>query len=122
MCSHFFFFSVTVSEVPEAQIKIPDTPGKKKLKSQIKTLREWLQQEWNRKSEVKSLRLKNTLKCLKQYLQSDTMSFIESQVVMSQRSKSAYRWKMKDKMLALSIFFTAIKHTEFYHIYLSYLQ
>ena len=37
------------------------------------------------------------------------MSFIESQVVMSQRSKSAYRWKMKDKMLALSIFFHSRK-------------
>ena len=93
-----------MSEVPEAQIEIPDTPRKKKLKSQIKTLREQLWQECNRKSEVKSLRLKSALKCLKQYLPSDTMSFIESQVDMSQRSKSADRWKMKDKMLALSIF------------------
>ena len=45
------------------------------------------------------------------------MSFIESQVVMSQRSKSAYRWKMKDKMLPLSIFFTAIKHTVLSHLF-----
>ena len=58
MCSQFFFFSATVSEVPAAHIKISDTPRKKKLKSQIKTLREWLWQEHNRKSEVKSLRLK----------------------------------------------------------------
>ena len=58
MCSYFFPFSVTVSEDQEAQIKILDTPT---LKSQIKTLRDWLWQDCNRKSEVKSLRLKNAL-------------------------------------------------------------
>ena len=37
------------------------------------------------------------------------MSFIESQVQISQRSKYAYRWKVKDKMLALSILFHSRK-------------
>ena len=37
------------------------------------------------------------------------MAFIESQVQMSQRSKYAYRWKVKDKMLALSILFHSRK-------------
>ena len=37
------------------------------------------------------------------------MSFIESQVQMSQRSKYAYRWKVKDKMLALSVLFHSRK-------------
>ena len=37
------------------------------------------------------------------------MSFIESQVQMSQRSKYAYTWKVKDKMLALSILFHSRK-------------
>ena len=30
MSSHFLFFSATVSEVPEAQNKIPNIPRKKK--------------------------------------------------------------------------------------------
>ena len=37
------------------------------------------------------------------------MLFIESQVQMSQRSMYAYRWKVKDKMLALSILFHSRK-------------
>ena len=53
--------------------------------------------------------MKSAIACIKQYLPSQIMAFIESQVQMSQRSKYAYRWKVKDKMLALSILFHSRK-------------
>ena len=51
-------------------------------------------------------------KCLKVYCRipsPDTVSFIESQVEMSKWCKRAYRWKTRDKMIALSIFFHSRK-------------
>ena len=60
-------------------------------------------------SNIKGLRLESAIACIKQYLPSQIISFIESQVQMSQRSKYAYRWKVKDKMLALSILFHSNK-------------
>ena len=56
-----------------------------------------------------SVTTKQALACLAKYLPSDTIAFIESQVTMSQRSKMGYRWKPKDKMIALSIFFHSRK-------------
>ena len=85
------------------------TPWKakmKKIKKKIKVLQTQLQREKKKKVNKNSFELKYAMLCLKQYLPEETMSFIESQVTMSQRkSKKAYRWKVKDKMLALSIFF-----------------
>ena len=37
------------------------------------------------------------------------MAFVDSQVKMSQRTKQGYRWEIKDKMLAMSIFFHSRK-------------
>ena len=62
-----------------------------------------------KKTNIKGLRLKSAIACIKQYLPSQIMAFIESQVQMSQRSKYAYRWKVKDKMLVLSILFHSRK-------------
>ena len=46
------------------------------------------------------------MECIKHYVSPKTHSFISSQVKMSQKaSKYGYRWKVEDKMLALSIFF-----------------
>ena len=59
--------------------------------------------------KTKTLQLKNALKCIAEYLPPDTVSFIESQVEMSKRCKRAYRWKTRDKMIDLSIFFHSRK-------------
>ena len=77
----------------------------------MKALRVQLQREKKKKTlqKTKTLQLKNALKCIAEYLPPDTVSFIESQVEMSKQCKSAYRWKMKDKMIALSIFFHSRK-------------
>ena len=82
----------------------------KKMKKKIKVLQTQLQREKKKKVNKNSFELKYAMLCLKQYLPEETMSFIESQVTMSQRkSKKAYRWKVTDKMLALSIFFHSRK-------------
>ena len=57
-----------------------------------------------KKKIKKTVQIRNALACLKQYLPVHTVSFIESQVKMSKRSKSGYRWKTEDKMLALNLF------------------
>ena len=50
------------------------------------------------------------MECIKHYVSPKTHSFISSQVKMSQKaSKHGYRWKVEDKMLALSIFFHSRK-------------
>ena len=90
---------------------MPDTPRKIKLKKTVKVLWVQLQRERKKKTlqKTKTLQLKNALKCVAEYLLPDTVSFIESQVEMSKRCKRAYRWKTKDKMIALSIFFHSQK-------------
>ena len=77
----------------------------------MKAFRVQLQREKKKKTlqKTKTLQLKNALKCIAEYLQPDTVSFIESQVEMSKWCKSTYRLKMKDKMIALSIFFHSRK-------------
>ena len=107
-CKAYLIFSV-----PEKRQKthVPDTPRKIKLKKTVKALRVQLQRERKKKTlqKTKTLQLKNALKCIAEYLPPDTVSFIESQVEMSKQCKRAYRWKTKDKMIALSIFFHSQK-------------
>ena len=76
---------------------------KHSLKRKVGRLTVQLHRERKTKTNIKDLRLKGAIAFIKQYLPSQIMEFIESQVQMSQRSKYAYRWKVKDKMLALSI-------------------
>ena len=84
-----------------------------KLKKTAKALRFNYKEERKKKTsqKTKTLQLKKCLnfKCIAEYLPPDTVSFIESQVEMSKRCKRAYRWKTKDKMIALSIFFHSRK-------------
>ena len=94
----FILFSVTPTE----------TPHKQRLRQRIGNLRTQLHRE-KKKKISKTLKLRNALAILKEYLQHDTFSFIESQVKMSNKSKCAFRWNTKDKMLALSIFFHSRK-------------
>ena len=86
-----------------------ETPSKHSLKRKVGWLTVQLHQEREKKTNNKGLRLKSAIACIKQYLPSQIKSFIESQVQMLQRSKYAYRWKVKDKMLALSILFHSRK-------------
>ena len=90
---------------------MPHTPRKIKLKKTVKALWVQLQRERKKKTlqKTKTLQLKNALKYIAEYLSPDTVSFIESQVEMSKQCKRAYRWKTKDKMIALSIFFHSRK-------------
>ena len=86
-----------------------ETCRKHSLKRRVVRLTVQLHQERKKKTNIKGLRLKSAIACIKQYLPSQIMSFIESQVQMSQMSKYAYRWKVKDKMLTLSILFHSRK-------------
>ena len=54
-------------------------------------------------------KLESAMSCIKEYLPPQIMSFVDSQVKMSQRTKQGYRWEMKDKMLAMSVFFHSKK-------------
>ena len=84
-----------------------ETPTKHSLKRKFGRLTVQLHQERKKKTNIKGLR--SAIACLKQHLPSQIMSFIESQVQMTQRSKYAFRWKVKDKVLALSILFYSRK-------------
>ena len=53
----------------------------------VKKLRIALHRERAKKMDTKSLKLKHALNCLQQYLPQDTMTFIESQVVMSMQNQ-----------------------------------
>ena len=61
---------------------IPETPRKAKLMKKLKVLRMQLQRE-KKKTNVKTVELKNALTCIAEYLSPDTVSFLESQVEMS---------------------------------------
>ena len=83
----------------------PDTPRKMKMKKKIKVLSSKLHRE-KKKKKNNNIDLKNAMECIKHYISPKTHSFISSQVKMSQKAlKHGYRWKVEDKMLALSIFF-----------------
>ena len=78
---------------PKQQV---ETPTKCSLKRKVGRLTVQLHRERKRKTNIKGLRLKSAIAYIKQYLPSQIMAFIESQVQMSQRSKYAYRWKVKE--------------------------
>ena len=61
-----------------------ETPTKHSLKRKVGRLTVQLHQERKRKTNIKGLRLKRAIACIKQYIPSQIMSFIESQVQMSQ--------------------------------------
>ena len=94
----FILFSATPTE----------TPHKQRLRQRIGNLQTQLHRE-KKKKISKTLKLRNALAILKEYLQLNTFSFIESQFKMSNKNKCAFRWNTKDKMLALSIFFHSRK-------------
>ena len=76
----------------------------------MKVLQTNLWREKKKKVDMKNLKLKKAMNTIKAFLPCQTFSFIESQVTKSKlKSKSAYRWKTEDKLLALSIFFHSRK-------------
>ena len=57
-----------------------ETPTKHSLKRRVGRLTVQLHQERKKKANIKGLRLKSAIACKKQYLPSQIMAFIESQV------------------------------------------
>ena len=89
--------------------RLPDTPQKQKLKRKVQTLRTKL---W-RKSVTKKLAKKavrNKLVTeLRDYLPSNTVNFVERQILLHESKKSHRRYTVVDKMMALSIFYQSRK-------------
>ena len=95
---------------PEKETEVPDTPRKVQLRRKVKVLQTNLWREKKKKVDMKNLKLKKAMTTIKAFLPCQTFSFIEWQVTKSKlKSKSAYRWKTEDKLLALSIFFHSRK-------------
>ena len=70
------------------------------LKQQKKSCKQATKRDTNIKSIISQLSV---------YLPSDTILFTETQIRMSQRKKQGHRWAIKDKMLALFIFYHSRK-------------
>lgn len=93
---------------------MPNTPRKQKLQKEVARLRMKVcrlkQQKKSCKQATKrDTNIKSIISQLSVYLPSDTILFIETQIRMSQRKKQGHRWAIKDKMLALSIFYHSRK-------------
>ena len=112
-----------LSQVPVSEISptksssapIPETPTKGNLKKQIKRLNSKI---WRRDRAIKNTpKNKNNTKQhidaivneLDEYLPTNTVKFIKTQVKMSKRTKKGYRWPAQEKTLALSIYYHSKK-------------
>ena len=89
------------------------------MKAEIGKLRTRLHQMKKKAKAASSLQISKSAKQakverivseLQQYLPKYIMDFIRGQIVRSQRMKTGVRWTISDKMLALSIFITAVRH------------
>ena len=97
---------------------VPNTPRKQTLQKETARLRTKVcrlkQQKKSCKQATKrDTNIKSIISPLSVYLTSDTILFIETQFRMSQRKKQGHRWAIKDKMLALSIFYHSRKANYF---------
>ena len=91
------------------------TPKKRKLLKEVARLRTKVcrlkkQKKCSTTFTTQDMHIKHIMSQLSSYLPDNTISFIETQIRMSKRSKHGKRWSISDKMLALSIFTTAEKH------------
>ena len=59
--------------------------------------------------EKANLRLNKIMNELRQYLPEDTVNFIKTQVIVSYKAGNQLRWFIKDKMLALSLYYHSKK-------------
>ena len=120
MYAHVFAAVATCSSQPdELDEPLPGpssaaSPEKIKLRREVARLRTKVSRLKKKKTPStkvgrKEARINNIVMQLKEYLPSETVSFIETQIRMSQRSKHGKRWTIKDKTLALSIFYHSRK-------------
>lgn len=102
--------NVATGDTQEKKETKPETPRKKILKRKICQLRSKLhrmQKQLKKKEKPKTERIVSQLKS--HGLSDTTLAFIEGQLKLAQRQKNGYRYAIKDKMLALSIYYQSRK-------------
>ena len=88
----------------------PDTPRKRKLQRTVNKLRTKLYRKKKALQKKNSYRVEHILCGLRSFgLSENTVAFLEGQIKLCQRKKSGYRYAVKDKMLALSIYYQSRK-------------
>ena len=90
------------------------TTKKRKLLKEVARLRTKVcrfkkQKKYSTHFTTQDMRIKHIMSQLSPYLPDNTISFIETQIRMSKRSKHGKQWSISDKMLALSIFYHSQK-------------
>lgn len=86
-----------------------DTPRRKKLKRKVQALRTKLWRKSHDKSLGHKAAIAKVIAQLKQYLPIDTVKFIERQIILHESHVHQQRYAIKDKMMALSIFYQSRK-------------
>ena len=103
--------STTTIETPSCSTPktTPTTPTK--YKRQIKQLRSkiWRMNKSKTSKENASRKIETLMNELRQYLPEETVSFIQTQVKVSKKTGHQIRWPLKDKMLALSLYYHSKK-------------
>ena len=118
-----FFFAVdhsesadkpTIESPPPNQPISPNvtTPQKKKFQLRVKALQSKLRRIEKKKTDQKPQKdeLKDIFTKLDNYLPPNTANFIKSQLrITNKRNSKGYRWNLKDKMFAMSVFYHSRK-------------
>ena len=86
-----------------------DTPHKKKLKRKVQALKTKLWKKRHPKKVPQKDKIKSIIAQLKDYLPLETVSFIERQLALHKVTKAQCTYAVKDKMMALSIFYQSRK-------------
>ena len=108
---------INCNEPPKKQSKLTDTPRKQKLKKNLGVLRTRI---WRAKQKLNSPNTGSVKKgasnityvcsLVETVLPKQTADFIKSQIkINATKSKKGYRWSLRDKMFALSIFYHSRK-------------
>ena len=97
-------------QVPQEEpLSAVDTPKKRKLKRRVNTLKTRLWRATHNKNISEKKKINILVTQLKKYLPSETVSFIERQILLQKTLKIGRRYAVSDKMLALSIFYQSRK-------------
>ena len=86
-----------------------DTPHKEKLKRKVQALKTKLWRKCHPKKVPQKDQIKSIIAQLKEYLPLETVSFIERQLALHEVPKAQHSYAVKDKMMALSIFYQSRK-------------
>lgn len=103
--------STSSEEVQEKKVqKLEDTPRKIKLKRTVNKLRTKLYRKEKALQNKKTYKYEHIISGLRSFgLSENTLAFFEGQIRLCQKKKSGYRYAVKDKMLALSIYYQSRK-------------